>query len=119
MAGNALLEHTVKAMNLGGGHAGYPVAMKTGDLEDAIFFFTARAKDNEAAFILGPQDLIIDLPIRVRGLENNGCAAVYSTKRPWFRFVPVDEKARPGSRNRSTRRTKCGWAMCSFATTRT
>ena len=90
VAGNALLEHTTKAMNLGGGHAGYPVEMKAGDVEDAVFFFTARAKENEAAFVLGPQTLIIDLPIRVRGLENNGCAAVYSTKRPWFRFIPVD-----------------------------
>ena len=77
-------------MNLGGGHAGYPVEMMAGDLEDATFFFTARAKDHEAAFKLGPQDLMIDLPIRVHGLENNGCAAVYTTKRPWFRFVPVD-----------------------------
>jgi len=89
-AGNALLEHTTKAMNLGGGHAGYPVDMKTGELEDAVFFFTARAKENEAAFILGPQDLVIELPVRVRGLQNNGCAAVWSTKRPWYRFVPVD-----------------------------
>ena len=40
--------------------------------------------------MLGPQNLIIDLPIRVRGLENNGCAAVYSTKMPWYRFIPVD-----------------------------
>ena len=76
VAGNALLEHTVKAMNLGGGHAGYPVKIKTGDLEDAVFFFTARAKENEAAFVLGPQNLVIDLPIRVHGLENNGCAAL-------------------------------------------
>jgi hypothetical protein len=90
VAGNALLEHTSKAMNLGGGHAGYPVEMKTGTLEDAVFFFTAKAKQNEAAFVLGPQSLTIDLPIRVRGLENNGCAAVYSSKMPWFRFIPVD-----------------------------
>jgi len=89
-AGNALLEHTIKAMNLGGGHAGYPVTIKTGELEDAVFFFTARAKENEAAFVLGPQSLTIDLPIRVRGLENNGCGAVYSTKTPWLRFIPVD-----------------------------
>jgi hypothetical protein len=87
---NSLLEHTVKAMNLGGGHAGYPVEMATGEVEDATFFFTARAVENEAAFTLGPQALIIDLPIRVRGLEDNGCAAIYSSQRPWFRFVPVD-----------------------------
>jgi hypothetical protein len=89
-AGNALLEHTVKAMNFGGGHAGYPVEMTTGKLEDALFFFTARAEENEAAFVLGPQQLLIDLPIRVRDLQRNGCAAVYSTRRPWFRFIPVD-----------------------------
>jgi len=85
-----LLEHTAQAMNLGGGRAGYPVEMQTGTLEDAVFFFTARAVENEAAFVLGPQTLIIDLPVRVRGMENNGCAAVYSSQRPWFRFVPVD-----------------------------
>ena len=44
VAGNALLEHTVKAMNLGGGQAGYPVEMKTGTVADAVFFFTASAK---------------------------------------------------------------------------
>jgi len=90
VAGNALLEHTVKALNLGGGYAGYPVDMNTGTVEDAVFFFTARAEKNEAAFTLGPQNLMIDLPIRVRGLANNGCAAIYSTARPWYRFVAVD-----------------------------
>ena len=69
--------------------------------------------------MLGPQELTIDLPIRVRGLENNGCAAVYSTKRPWFRFIPVDRRARHGSRSRSTRKTRSGWATCLCATTRT
>jgi len=89
-AGPTVLAHTAKAMNLGGGHAGYPVEMQTGTLEDAVFFFTARAKEHEAAFVLGPQALMIELPVRVRGLENNGCAAVYSARRPWFRFIPVD-----------------------------
>ena len=88
--GNTLLEHTVRTMNFDGKHNGYTVLMKTGMLEDALFFFTARANDHEAAFTLGPQKLIIDLPIRVNGVQDNGCAAVYSTKRPWFRFVPVE-----------------------------
>ncbi len=91
-AGNALLEHTIKAMNLGGGQAGYPVQMKVGAVQDAVFFFTATAVKNEVLCTLGPQKLIIDLPIRVRGLENNGCAAVFSTARKWFRYIPVDEK---------------------------
>jgi hypothetical protein len=89
-AGSTMLEQTAKAMNLGGGQAGYPVEMKAGALDDAVFFFTARAKENESAFVLGPQKLMIDLPIRVRGLDRSGCAAVYSTRRPWFRFIPVD-----------------------------
>lgn len=89
---NDLLEHMVKAMNLGGGHDGYPVEMKVGELKDAVFFFTAAAKDGEALFTLGPQSLLIDLPIRVQGIEDNGCAAIHSTKLPRFRFIPVDEK---------------------------
>ena len=41
---------------------------------------------------MGPKDLIVDLPIKVEGLDDNGCAAVYSeTTRKWFRFVPVNE----------------------------
>lgn len=88
-AGNAQLEHVTQALNLGGGRAGYPVAMKAGEIGDALFFFTAKAKKNEAVFTLGPQQLPIDLPIRVQGLDDNGCVAVHSTVRPWFRFVPV------------------------------
>ena len=43
---------------------------------DGVFFLTARADRNEAVLALGPRDLMIDLPIRVQGLENNGCARV-------------------------------------------
>jgi len=88
-AGNAQLEHVTQALNLGGGRSGYPVTVKTGEITDALFFFTAKAKRNEAAFTLGPQQLPIDLPIRVAGLDDNGCVAVSSHVRPWFRFVPV------------------------------
>jgi hypothetical protein len=89
VAGSAKLEDTVRAFNLGGGQAGYPVAMKVGAAADALFFFTAQAAGNEAVFTLGPRATMIDLPIRVRGLQDNGCAAVFSTKRPWLRFVSV------------------------------
>jgi hypothetical protein len=88
-AGIAMLEDTVKAFNLGGGTNGYSIKMTTGTLVDALYFFTARATGNEAAFTLGPRATMVDLPIRVQGLQDNGCAAVYSTKRPWFRFIPV------------------------------
>lgn len=90
-AGNELLEHTVKAMNMKGEKDGYPLNMKVGTCLDATFFLTLKAKGNEVFFDVGPQELIIDLPIRVKGIEDNGCAAVYTTKRPWFRFVGVQK----------------------------
>jgi len=89
--GTEAVQHLADALNMDGGTDGYPIEMKAGTLEDAVFFFTAKAEENEALFTLGPQDMIIDHPIRVRGLVDNGCAAVYSTKKPWFRFVPVLE----------------------------
>lgn len=91
-AGSAAAADTAAGFNMGGGHDGYPVAMKVGAIEDATFFFTARAEDSETAFTLGPRNLIIDLPVRVRGLENNGCVAVYSAMRPWYRFVATDDE---------------------------
>jgi hypothetical protein len=83
------LEHHLRGLNLAGGTSGYPIRMTAGQLSDATFFLTLRASAGEAMGTLGPQKLIIDLPIRVTGLEDNGCAAVYTSRRPWFRFVPV------------------------------
>ena len=91
--GNQLVEQTARGLNLDGGIKGYPIAMKVGTVVNAMFFFTAEAANQEAVFTLGPQDLIIELPIMVKGLEDNGCAAVYSGLRPWFRFVPVVDGA--------------------------
>jgi hypothetical protein len=88
-ADNELLAHTANAFNLDGGTDGYPVDMAVGTLRDAVFFFTAQADQGEARFTLGPQDLIIELPVRVAGLEDNGCVAMFSDRRGWFRFVPV------------------------------
>ncbi|MCM8785078.1 MAG: hypothetical protein NC899_02365, partial [Candidatus Omnitrophica bacterium] len=83
------LENIVKIFNLEGGKEGYPIKIEKGRFLDGTFFFTAEAENNEALFTLGPQNMIIDLPIRVKGIEDNGCAAIYSTVRPWFRFVSV------------------------------
>ncbi|MHB9024139.1 MAG: CehA/McbA family metallohydrolase domain-containing protein [Armatimonadota bacterium] len=87
--GSAVPSDAVAGFNMDGGKQGYPMVMKAGEIADTTFFFTARAVDDEAAFTLGPRSLLIDLPIRVQGLEDNGCAAVYSNKRPWYRYVPV------------------------------
>ncbi len=88
--GNRLAEHHCRILNLAGGSDGYPYTMKAGQLTDATVYFTAAAEDGEAAMSIGPvPDLVLDLPIRVTGLENNGCAAVHTRRRPWFRFIPV------------------------------
>ncbi len=88
------MAYVSKAFNLGGGTDGYPIEMKVGACLDATFFFTATAEKGEAQFALGPKKEIgIDLPIKVNGLDDNGCAAIYSTVRKWFRFVPVVDGA--------------------------
>lgn len=92
-AGNTELEDQLEAYNLAGGTSGYPNQVGTGTLEDATFFCRLQAQDREVALSVGPRKLVVDLPFRVRGLEDNGCAAVYSSRRPWFRFVPVYEGA--------------------------
>ncbi len=93
LEGNGTIANLQRAMNLAGGMDGYPVKMTAGQAVDATFFFTAQAQDGEAAFALGPQEMIVDLPLRIQGLEDNGCVAVYSSLRPWFRFVPVHQGA--------------------------
>ena len=90
--GNDELEYTLKALNLDGKRDGYPVKIEKGKLEDATFFFTVKAENNEALFTVGPKDMVIDHPMVVKGIEDNGCAAVYSSFRPWFRFVSVYDK---------------------------
>lgn len=86
---NELLEDLTRGYNLDGGTGGYPFSMKTGKFAGAEFFFTVEAEGNEAVFTAGPRDFICDLPFRIRGLEDNGCAAIYVGSRKFFRFVPV------------------------------
>jgi len=40
---------------------------------------------------LGPRELVCDLPVRVRGIEDNGVAAVYVSGEDSFRFVAVSD----------------------------
>ncbi|MBL7222760.1 MAG: hypothetical protein ISS72_02805, partial [Candidatus Brocadiae bacterium] len=86
---NELLEGTRRAYNLDGGRSGYPLTVKHGTLLNAQFFLTLQAKSGEVAVELGPRSMICDLPIRVRGVEDNGCAAVYTSRGKFFRFVAV------------------------------
>jgi len=86
---NELLEDMSRTYNLGGGSDGYPLAVKQGELVDAEFFLTLKAKDHEAVVDIGPKEMICDLPLRVRGIQDNGCAAVYSKAASFFRFIAV------------------------------
>jgi hypothetical protein len=86
---NELLEDLVRGYNLDGGEAGYPVQVKVGQRVDSQFFLTFQSEGNEALARVGPRDLICDLAFRIRGLDDNGCAAVYVAARKFFRFVPV------------------------------
>lgn len=66
----------------------YPAAVIIGKQKKTRFFFEVAADQFEAKFKLGAKPgLGIDLPIRITGLKNNGCIAVYSSQRKWFRFV--------------------------------
>lgn len=99
------MEFLADALNAKGGNSGYPNTMKLGKLDNATFFFSVSAESKQAEFELGPQKGIgIDLPIRVAGLDNNGCVAVFSSFRPFYRYIgvaadglayfqePIDEK---------------------------
>ncbi len=92
---NELLEHLSRIFNLAGGSSGYPVQMEVGSLIDAYIFLTVVADRNEVLFTAGPVRSIVDMPVRVKGVEDNGCAAVYVTngrgpaKR--YRFIAVNQ----------------------------
>ncbi len=86
-----LMADTAAAYNLDGGADGYPFELVVGSFEDAEFFFTARAEGNEAVINIGPREMICDLPFRIRGVADNGVAAVWVHGEDYFRFVAVSE----------------------------
>jgi len=88
---NLMLEDIRRAYNLDGGTSGYPFDIKAGKFLDAQFFFTVQAEKNEALFDIGPRSLICDLAFRIKGIEDNGCAAVYNHSEKYFRFVAVTD----------------------------
>ncbi|MCF6174880.1 MAG: hypothetical protein L3J71_03850 [Victivallaceae bacterium] len=83
------LQELVKNYNLDGGTKGYPLDVKTGKLLSAEIFLSIKADANEVKFTAGPAETVIDMPMKISGIEDNGCAAIYSSMHPWFNFVPV------------------------------
>lgn len=86
-----LMADQAEAYNLDGGTDGYPFEVKVGEFADAEFFFTVAAAEGETVIEIGPRKTICDLAFRVRGIEDNGCAAVYVKGQDFFRFVAVSE----------------------------
>jgi|GEM_PF-146889 len=80
-----------ESFGLGGGDRGARTTVTAGTLVGREAFLTLQAEAGEASFTVEPRQTLIDLPIRVRGVADNGCAAVFSSARPFFRFVGVAE----------------------------
>jgi hypothetical protein len=87
----ARLESIGNSFGIGGGERGVRTSFTAGTLVGREAVLTVQARDNEAAFTVAPCATIVDLPIRLQGIEDNGCVAVHSTTRPFFRFVGVAE----------------------------
>jgi len=83
------LQELTKTYNLNGGNKGYALNIKIGKLIDAEIFLSLKSVNNEVKFSAGPAETIIDMPIKVSGIQDNGCAAIYSSIHPWFNFVPT------------------------------
>lgn len=77
--------------SFGLGGIGGVVAATTGSVLGQEMFLALQAQGNECALRVSPRATIVDLPLRVAGLDDNGCVAVYSTKRPWLRWVGMAE----------------------------
>ena len=71
--------------------ADYPCKVQVGESgETGKCFLNIKATDHEAVFTVGPKPGVgIDFPVKLDGVVDNGCAAVSSTVRPWFRFIGV------------------------------
>lgn len=87
----AQLADVGEGFGLGGGDRGVRTTVTVGKLVGREMFLTLQAEAGETSLSVQPRPLIIDLPIRLQGVEDNGCVAVYSTARPFFRFVGVAE----------------------------
>ncbi len=87
----AWLDEVGASLGLGGG--GVAAAVTVGREVDRELFLTLEAAKGEVLLEAEPREVIVASPFRVRGLQDNGTAAVWSTARPWFRFVGMLEGA--------------------------
>jgi hypothetical protein len=92
-----LLKELGSALGLGARPPAETFRVQTGRLQGASFLFRGRAEGGEFLARFGAWSLLINRPLRVEGVQDNGCAAVYVLDgTPWerrFRFVGVFEGA--------------------------
>ncbi len=74
-----------------------PKDVEVGQLLNPEMIVTGRANNHEFLAKFQPASLMIDCPLRIEGIEDNGCAAVYVLNgNPWekhFRFIGVFDNA--------------------------
>jgi hypothetical protein len=91
------LEELGQALGLTSTAAGKPFRVEVGRGQSTEVFCTAGAQGHELVASLGPWPLLINRPLRVEGVQADGCAAVYVLDgAAWerrFRFVGVFEGA--------------------------
>ena len=79
------------SLNLGGGTQGYPLKVTVGKLTDTRFLLDLTAQQGEVQFTAGPRRMFLDLPVRLRGVADNGCVALFEKRLGHFIFVPTWE----------------------------
>ena len=80
-----------ESLNLDGSTDGYPLNVQTGRLIGARFILNIEADGHEAEWTAGPRRMVIDLPVRLRGVDDNGCVAYFEKALNHFVFVPALE----------------------------
>ncbi len=87
------IEDIGDSLGIGGPAEARPLqaTVTVGSVVSDDMFLNLRAEGYEVAGKVAPRATIVDLPICVDGIEDNGCAAVYGTKHPWLRWVGVAE----------------------------
>jgi hypothetical protein len=113
-----LLRSLGAALGLGAQPDAEPFRVKVGRLQDAAVLFHGRAQGGEFIVRFGTWPLLINRPLRIEGVQDNGCAAVYVLDGdPWerrFRFVGVFEGAALFQQN--TDRPATVWVGNPFST---
>ena len=74
-----------------GGRSDLQATVSVGSRVSGEMFLGLRAAGNEVALKVEPRPTIVDLPISVEGLDDNGCVAVYGPQHPWLRWIGVAE----------------------------